>query len=105
MNLLDFFTAIPKLFDWYLAMPIIKRIQINYITIIALLIGYIYYTNQHHIAAEASLSARIDIINNSRSKEQEGYAAKLEYYTEKFNGLLVVLIEQNKELKQIKEEK
>jgi hypothetical protein len=104
MNLMDLFSSIPKLFDWYLAMPIIKRIQINYITILTLVIVFTYYNDKRHAANYTILSARIDTINNSRAKEQEKYTAKLEYYTDKFNSLLVVLIQQKKEIKQIKEE-
>ena len=105
MKFLDLLSAIPKLFDWYFNMDILKRIQMNYITIIVLILSYFYYSNQEHVETVNILSNRIDAINNSRSKEQEKYTAKLEYYTDKFNNLLVVLIEQKKELKQIKEEK
>lgn len=104
MNLIEIFSAIPRLFDWYLAMPLIKRIQINYITLLALVIGFSYYNDKRHTDNYAVLSSRIDSINNSRAKEQEKYTAKLEYYTDKFNSLLVVLIQQKKEIKQIKEE-
>ena len=50
------------------------------------------------------LSNRNDTINNSRTKEQEKYTTKLEYYTDKFNHLLEILIQQRKEREQLKNE-
>lgn len=105
MKILELFSAIPKLFDWYLNMDTIKRFHINYITVIISLLTYFYYTNKNYAENTTLLTNRIDTINNSRTKEQEKYTAKLEFYTDKFNNLLVVLIEQRKEIKQIKEEK
>lgn len=105
MKLLELFPALQKIFDWYFNMDNLKRIQMNYIIVLILLITYIYYSHQTYVANITILSTRIDTINNSRTQEQEKYTAKLEYYTDKFNNLLVILIEQRKELKEIKEDK
>lgn len=105
MKVFYLFTAIPKVFDWYFGMDSLKRIQLNFITLIAIILTYIYYTQKSYAENMAILSTRIDTINNSRTKEQEKYTAKLEFYTDKFNNLLEMLIEQRKEIKQIKEEK
>lgn len=105
MKFFELFSAIPKLFDWYFGMDSLKRIQLNFITIIAIILTYIYYTQKAYAENITILSSRIDTINNSRTKEQEKYTAKLEFYTDKFNNLLEVLIEQRREIKQIKEEK
>lgn len=105
MKFLELLSAIPKLFDWYFNMDSLKRIQLNYITLIALILTYIYYTQQNYAENMAILSNRVDTTNNARAKEQEKYTAKLEFYTDKFNNLLVMVIDQRKEIKQIKEEK
>jgi hypothetical protein len=105
MKILDFFKEIPKLFDWYFLLPQIKRIQLNYIIILTVVMILAYYNDKRHSENYAILSARIDSVNNNRAKEQEKYTTKLEYYTDKFNSLLVVLIQQRKEIKQIKEDK
>jgi hypothetical protein len=104
MKILDYFKEIPKLFDWYFLLPQIKRIQLNYIIILSVVITLAYYNDKRHSENYAILSARIDSVNNNRAKEQEKYTTKLEYYTDKFNSLLVVLIQQRKEIKQIKED-
>jgi hypothetical protein len=77
---------------------------LNYIIILTVVISLAYYNDKRHSENYAILSARIDSVNNSRAKEQEKYTTKLEYYTDKFNSLLVVLIQQKKEIKQIKED-
>lgn len=105
MKILDFFREIPKIFDWYFLLPQIKRIQMNYIILLSIVITFAYYNDKRHTENYAVLSARIDSVNNNRTKEQEKYTAKLEYYTDKFNSLLVVLIEQRKEIEQIKKDK
>lgn len=105
MKLLDYFREIPKLFDWYFLMLPIKRIQMNYIIILSIVSTLAYYNDKRHNENYAILSARIDSVNNNRTKEQEKYTAKLEFYTDKFNNLLVVLIEQRKEIEQIKKDK
>lgn len=105
MKILDFFKEIPKLLDWYFLLPQLKRIQLNYIIILSIVFTMAYYNDKRHNENYAILSARIDNVNNNRAKEQEKYTAKLELYTDKFNSLLVVLIQQRKEIKQIKEDK
>lgn len=105
MKILEYFQEIPKLFDWYFLLPPIKRIQLNYIVILALVISLAYYNDKRHSANYAVITARIDSVNNNRAKEQEKYTAKLEFYTDKFNNLLVKLIEQRERIKQIKEDK
>jgi hypothetical protein len=104
MKILYYLREISKLFDWYFLLPQIKRIQLNYIIILTIVITLAYYNDKRHSENYAVLSARIDSVNDNRTKEQEKYTAKLEYYTDKFNSLLVVLIQQKKEIKQIKED-
>lgn len=104
MKILDFFREIPKLFDWYFLLPQLKRIQLNYIVLITSVITLSYYNDKRHRNNYTVLSARNDTINNSRTKEQEKYTAKLEFYTDKFNNLLELLIQQRKEREQIKNE-
>lgn len=104
MKLLDFFREIPKLFDWYFLLPQLKRLQLNYIILIASIITISYYNDKQHRENYIVLSARNDTINNSRTKEQEKYTSKLEFYTDKFNHLLELLIQQRKEREQIKNE-
>ena len=101
MKILDFFREIPKLFDWYFLLPALKRIQMNYIILIALIITLSYYNDKRHRDNYTVLSARNDTIINSRTKEQEKYTAKLEFYTDKFNHLLEILMQQKKEKEQI----
>lgn len=103
MKILDYFKEIPKLFDWYFLLTPIKRIQLNYIILLGLITFLAYKNDERHRQNYAVLSARIDSVNDNRSKEQEKYTGKLEYYTEKFNHLLEIVIQQNKEVKQIKE--
>jgi hypothetical protein len=104
MKILYYLREISKLFDWYFLLPQIKRIQLNYIIILTIVITLTYFNDKRHSENYAILSSRIDSVNNNRAKEQEKYTAKLEYYTDKFNSLLVVLIQQKKEIKQIKED-
>lgn len=104
MKILDYFREIPNFFNWYFQLPQLKRIQMNYIVLIALLITLSYYNDKQHRENTAGLSNRIDAINNSRTKEQEKYTTKLEYYTDKFNHLLELLIQQKKEQEQLKKE-
>lgn len=104
MKFLDFFRELPKLFDWYFLLPGLKRIQLNYIVLIATIIFLSYYNDKQHRENYTVLSNRNDTINNSRTKEQEKYTAKLEYYTDKFNHLLELLLQQRKEREQLKKE-
>ena len=104
MKILDFFRELPKLFDWYFLLPVLKRIQLNYIVLIASVITLSYYNDKRHRDNYTVLSARNDTINNSRTKEQEKYTAKLEFYTDKFNHLLELLIQQRKEREQLRNE-
>jgi hypothetical protein len=104
MKFLDYLLQLPKIFDWYFNLPAIKRIQLNYIALLSFVILLSYYNDQLHRKNYSDLSARIDIINNSRSQEQEKYTAGLQYYTDKLNHLLEILIKQKEEIKQIKKE-
>lgn len=104
MKVLDYLLEIPKLFNWYFLLPALKRIQLNYIILIASIILISYYNDKQHRDNYTVLSARNDTINNSRTKEQEKYTAKLEFYTDKFNHLLEILIHQRKEREQINKE-
>jgi hypothetical protein len=104
MKILDYFREIPKLFDWYFLLSQLKRTQLNYIILIASIITISYYNDKQHRENYIVLSNRNDTINNSRTKEQEKYTAKLEFYTDKFNHLLEILIQQRKEREQLKNE-
>jgi hypothetical protein len=104
MKFLDYFRELPKLFDWYFQLPQLKRIQLNYIVVIVFLIFLSYYNDKLHRENYIQLSNRNDTINNSRTKEQEKYTARLEFYTDKFNNLLELLIQQRKEREQLKNE-
>ena len=104
MKLLDLFRELPKLFDWYFLLPALKRLQLNYLILIAFVITLSYYNDKRHRDNYMVLSARNDTTNNSRTKEQEKYTAKLEFYTDKFNHLLELLIQQKKEREQLKKE-
>jgi hypothetical protein len=104
MKYFNYLLEIPKLFNWYFLLPALKRIQLNYIILIALIILISYKNDKQHRENYTVLSARNDTINNSRTKEQEKYTAKLEFYTDKFNHLLEILLQQKKEREQIKNE-
>ncbi len=104
MKFLDYLREFPKLFDWYFQLPQLKRIRLNNIVIIVFLIFLSYYNDKLHRENYTVLSNRNDTINNSRTKEQEKYTAKLEFYTDKFNHLLELLIQQRKEREQLKNE-
>jgi hypothetical protein len=104
MKYLDYILQFPKLFDWYFTLPAIKRIQLNYILLLTAVASLAYYNDKLHRENTIALSNRIDSTNAIRSQEQEKYTVKLEYYTDKFNHLLEILIEQKKEIKEIKSE-
>jgi hypothetical protein len=104
MKFLDYLREFPKLFDWYFQLPQLKRIRLNNIVIIVCLIFLSYYNDKLHRENYTLLINRNDTINNSRTKEQEKYTAKLEFYTDKFNHLLELLIQQRKEREQLKNE-
>lgn len=87
MKIFDFLHKIRDFFDWYLGIPTVKRIQINYIAFIAIIITGAYYNDKQHRENYLALTARIDATNDSRSKEQEKYAQNLQYYTEKYSEL------------------
>jgi hypothetical protein len=104
MKFLDYLLRLPQIFDWYFKLPALKRIQLNYIVLLTFVVTLSYYNDQQHRANYTILSTRVDTINNARSKEQEKYTAGLEYYTDKLNHLLEILIKQKEEIKQIKNE-
>lgn len=97
MKILDFLLGIPKFFDWYFQLQPIKRMNLNYIALITAIITLSYYNDKQHRDNYTILSDRIDATNDSRTKEQEKYTQKLEYYTDKFNHLLEVLLQQKRE--------
>ena len=102
MKILEYFKEILKIFDWYFLLPPIKRIQLNYIALL-FVISYLTYSNDsQHRENCILLTNRIDLVNNSRAAEQEKYTQSLQYYTEKFNRLLEILLEQKKENEQLK---
>ncbi len=104
MKFLEYLEKISKIFDWYFLLPQLKRIQLNYIILLAGVIFLAYLNDDHHRQNYLALSDRMDSVNSSRTKEQENYTKKLEFYTDKFNHLLEVLIRQDKEIKEIKKE-
>jgi len=105
MILKEWLSQIPIFFKWYFSLDQLKRIQFNYIVIIAILISILYFNDSKHRENYIKLSDRYDIVNNNRYKEQEKYTASLRFYTNKFNNLLEKLIEQKERIEAIKEEK
>nr|WP_317631382.1 hypothetical protein [uncultured Flavobacterium sp.] len=103
MKIIEYLKAIPNFFDWYFRLAPIKRIQFNYIFLLALVLTLFYYNDAKHRENIAALTARIDAVNMDRVNESEKYTKQLEYYTDKFNTLLEMLIQkkQNK-VKQVK---
>ena len=104
MKILDFFRELPKLFDWYFQLPQLKRIRLNNMAVLVFLIFLSYYNDKLHRENYTVLSNRNDISNDGRAKDQKEHNAKLEFYTDKFNHLLELLLQQEKERKQIKNE-
>lgn len=105
MTIKNALTEIRGIFKWYFDLTSQKRIQVNYIMLL-LTIGILsYYNDKQHKANYLALSNRIDNTNNSRSLEQANYTKKLEYYTDKFNHLLELLIKEGQERKKIEEVK
>lgn len=104
MKLFEFLKQIPGLFDWYFKLSPLKRIQLNYIVLLFCVLTLFYFNDKFHRENLNSLSIRIDLINDSRAKEQEKYTARLEFYTEKFNNLLEMLLRQEKKIEAIKKE-
>lgn len=103
MKLMEFLKQIPGLFDWYFKLSALKRIQLNYIVLLFAVLTLFYFNDKLHRENFNALSLRIDTINNSRAKEQEKYTARLEFYTEKFNNLLEMLLRQEKKIDSIKQ--
>jgi hypothetical protein len=104
MKILEFFKEIPKIVDWYFGLTQSKRMNLNYIILIIAIAAAGYWNDSKHNENYTILSNRIDAVNNLRAKEQERYTIKLESYTDKFNVLLEKLIEQKKEVEQLKNE-
>lgn len=102
MKILEYFKEIPKLFDWYFGLTQSKRMNLNYIILIITIVAAGYWNDSKHNENYIALSNRIDAVNNLRAQEQERYTVKLESYTDKFNLLLEKLIEQNKEVENLK---
>ena len=99
----EWLSQIPIFFKWYFSLDQLKRIQLNYIFIIAMLILTIYFNDSKHRENYSKLSDRFDLVSNSRYKEQEKYTTKLEFYTDKFNNLLEKLIEQKQKIEMIED--
>jgi hypothetical protein len=104
MMIKEWLSQIPIFFKWYFSLDQLKRIQLNYIFIIAMLILTIYFNDSKHRENYSKLSDRFDSVSNNRYKEQEKYTTKLEFYTDKFNNLLEKLIEQKQKIEEIKTE-
>jgi len=90
---------------WYFLLKNENRIRTNYIVMIALLLMLSYRNDKQHRENYIDLCHRNDAINNSRTKEQEKYTVKLEFYTDKFNRLLEILLKQKEEQKKINKDK
>lgn len=101
---IEFLGKIPQLFDWYFGLAPTKRMNFNYITIITVLVIAGYWNDHKHSENYTALSKRIDDSYNLRAQDQERYTVSLEKYTDKFNLLLEKLIEQKKEVIQLKQE-
>ncbi|UYW02129.1 hypothetical protein K5I29_04305 [Flavobacterium agricola] len=97
MKILEVIKVLPGVFDWYFKLTPLKRIQLNYIVLIAVLLTLFYYNDSNHRENNMALTNRIDSVNINRAIEQEKYTKQLEYYTEKFNSLLERLIHQRNE--------
>lgn len=100
----EWLSQIPLFFKWYFSLQPIKRIQFNYIVIIAILISILYFNDSKHRENYTKLNDRFDTVSNNRYKEQEKYTANLRFYTDKFNNLLERLIEQKQKIEEIREE-
>jgi hypothetical protein len=96
---------IRKTLSWYFLLKPSEKTQVNYIAIIILLITLAYSNDRQHRANYLLLYNRNNSINTDRAKDQERYTVKLEYYTDKFNHLLEILIEQREEKKEITKNK
>lgn len=104
MKITEYIDKIPKLFDWYFQLVPTKRIQLNYIVIISIILFLAYKNDSRHQENYNELSAKLDKVNNERAKDQKDYAKNLEFYVEKFNHLLEMLIHQENEINKMKEE-
>lgn len=104
MKIFDYLAQIPNFFNWYFKLALIKRIQLNYITLLTIVISLAYYNDKRHRENYTILSIRVDATNASRAQEQKEYNANLRYYTDKFNHLLELLIQQKEQIKQIHKE-
>lgn len=102
MKFLDYLKDIPNLVNWYFQLQLHKRVQLNYIILLATVMTIAYYNDKQHRNNYTVLSTRIDTINNARTQEQEKYTTKLVYYTDKFNHLLEILIQQREERAELK---
>lgn len=105
MTIREWLSQIPVFFKWYFSLDQLKRIQFNYLVIIAVLIATIYLNDARHRESYSELFNRTNNIIDNRYKEQEKYTAKLEFYTDKFNKLLEKLIEQRQKIEEIRTEK
>jgi hypothetical protein len=108
MDFTKFFNSlseISKVFDWYFHLSQMKKIQVNYSLLLMLVITISYLNDKQHKENYIILSNRNDIINNSREEEQVKYTLKLEFYTDKFNHLLEILIHQREVRQEIMDKK
>lgn len=101
MKISEYFDKVPALFDWYFKLVPLKRIQLNYIFLIALILFFTYKNDSKHRENYNILIGRLDSATNSRAEDQEKYSKKLEFYTDKFNHLLEILIKQERKIDQI----
>jgi hypothetical protein len=94
MNILESIQGASRLVSWYFKLTSIKRIQVNYTVLLFGVITMAYFNDKQHRENYTALSNRNDIINNSREEEQAKYTRQLEFYTNKFNHLLEIFINQ-----------
>lgn len=104
MKILDYFTQIPKLFNWYFHLTPAKRKDFNYIMLLVASWSILYYNDYRHRENSKILIDRVDATNNLRSKDQERYTKNLEFYTNSFKDFSKEILHQKEEIKSIKKE-
>ena len=103
-KLIEFLGKAPQIIDWYFGLTPTRRMNLNYITIITVIVTASYYNDHKHNENYTAISNRIDAVNNLRSKEQERYTVKLESYADKFKDVFEKITLQKNEVKQLKQE-
>lgn len=105
MRFLQYLEPLKNLFSWYFKMKPAQRIQFNYIVVIVAIVYLSYLNDDRHRTNYSELTKRNFRVDSLRSVDQARHTEKLESYTDKFNGLLEKLIDQEKQIDQITKEK